>query len=155
MGIFDRTTKGQTAPKIEVTLERGALIFFAETIGETNPIHLNAQAAQAAGHPDILAPPTYGVVVGTLADHSAARQGLTNVMQLINADYRVLLHGSETYDYHAPMFAGETVLVENEVTDFTDVTRAGLEIAHVTCRITHATRGPLITATRAMIHQLG
>lgn len=155
MGIFDRSTKGHVTPAIEVTLERGALTFFAETIGETDPIYTDPAAAQAAGHPDILAPPTYAVVVGTFADKIAKRAGQPDILELINGDLRVLLHGTESYRYHGPMYAGDRLQVENEVTDFTDAKGGKLEIAHITTRITHATRGLLVEAKRGIIHRLG
>ncbi len=154
MGIFDRTSKGQITPDIAVTLERGALAFFAQTIGETDPVHLDAVAAQAAGHRDILAPATYAVVVGTLAGQQAQRMGQPDLLTLINGDLRVLLHGTESYQYHGPMFAGDTVHVHNEIVDFTDAKGGALEIAHVTTRITHPQRGLLVEAKRGIIHQL-
>ncbi len=155
MGIFDRTTKGHVTPPVEVTIERGPLAFFSETIGETNAIYFDPEAAQAAGHPDILAPATYAVVVGTFAGQQAKRHGQPDILELINGDLRVLLHGTEAYTYHGPMFAGEVVTVENEVTDFTDAKGGKLEIAHITTRITHPTRGLLVEATRGIIHRLG
>ncbi len=155
MGIFNRSTKGHVTPPIEVTLERGALAFFSETIGETDPLYFDPEAAQNAGHPDILAPATYAVVVGTFADQIARRKGQPDILELINGDLRVLLHGTETYTYHGSMFAGDVVTVENEVTDFTDAKGGKLEIAHITTRITHPTRGLLVEATRGIIHRLG
>ncbi|MDA5557204.1 FAS1-like dehydratase domain-containing protein [Shimia sp. MMG029] len=154
MGIFDRTTKGQVTPTIEVALERGALQFFAETIGETDSLYLDPEAAQAAGHPDILAPATYAVVVGTLADQQARRAGQPDILARINGDLRVLLHGTESYTYHGPMYANDTVQVENEITDFTDAKSGALEIAHITTRILHPTRGLLVEASRSLIHRL-
>ncbi len=155
MGIFNRSTKGHVTPPVEVTIERGPLAFFSETIGETNAIYLDPEAAQEAGHPDILAPATYAVVVGTFAGQQAKRQGQPDILELINGDLRVLLHGTEAYTYHGPMFAGDTVTVENEITDFTDAKGGKLEIAHVTTRITHPERGLLVEATRGIIHRLG
>lgn len=155
MGIFNRSTKGHATAPIEVTLERGALAFFSETIGETDPIYFEPEAAQTAGHPDILAPATYAVVVGTFADQFARRKGQPDILELINGDLRVLLHGTEAYTYHGPMFAGDVVTVENQVTDFTDAKGGKLEIAHITTRITHPTRGLLVEATRGIIHRLG
>ena len=56
MGIFNRSTKGHVTPPIEVTLERGPLAFFSETIGETDPIYFDSDAAQAAGCPFYTSP---------------------------------------------------------------------------------------------------
>ncbi|MDV4143440.1 MULTISPECIES: FAS1-like dehydratase domain-containing protein [Shimia] len=155
MGIFDRSTAGQKTPPIEVTLERGAIAFFAETIGETNPIHFDVDAARAAGHPDVVAPATYPVVVGTFAGKESMRRGLPGIHAIINADFRCLLHGTESYIYHGPIHAGETVSVENEVLGFADAKGGKLEIAQVATRITHPERGLLVEAKRDIIHVLG
>ena len=42
-----------------VDIERGRIRFFSRTIGETNPVYLDVEAARAAGHRDIVVPPTY------------------------------------------------------------------------------------------------
>lgn len=59
------TYYGQTAPRVGEVLSRrslGALDAvtigrYAMTIGATNPSHYEAEAARAAGHPDVVAPP--------------------------------------------------------------------------------------------------
>ena len=155
MGIFDRSTAGHVTPPIEVTLERGAIAFFAETIGETNPIHFDVDAARAAGHPDLVAPATYPVVVGTFAGKEADRKGAPDLLALIKADMRHLLHGTENYTYHGALYAGETVTVVNEILGFVDAKGGKLEVAQIATRITHPTRGLLIEAKRDLIHVLG
>ncbi|MBO9478842.1 MaoC family dehydratase N-terminal domain-containing protein [Shimia sp. R11_0] len=155
MGIFDRSTKGQITPSIRITVEPGPLAFFTETIGETNPLYRDRDAARAAGHPDVLAPPTYAVVVGTFAEQKAKRAGAPDLLDRINGDLRVLLHGTEEYAYHGLMYATDTLEVENEVMDFTDAKGGKLEIAHIATRISHPKRGLLVEASRRLIHRLG
>ncbi|MBK8132379.1 MAG: MaoC family dehydratase N-terminal domain-containing protein [Gammaproteobacteria bacterium] len=46
-----------------VEVEKWQLCFFAKAVGETNPIYFDEAAAKAAGHPSILAPPTYAVTL--------------------------------------------------------------------------------------------
>jgi acyl dehydratase len=155
MGLFNRDTAGQKTPPVEVTLERGAIAFFAETIGETNPIHFDVDAARAAGYPDVVAPATYPVVVGTFAGKESARKGGPDLLDFIKADMRHLLHGTESYTYHGALHAGETVTVENEILGFADAKGGKLEIAQIATRITHPDRGLLIEARRDLIHVLG
>lgn len=152
--LFDRTTKGKSTPPISVTLERGALQFFARTIGETTPLYLDPAAARAEGHPDILAPASYAGVVSTLAGHEAQRQGIPDLIEIISGDLHKLLHGSESYTYHGPLYAGDTVQVIHDITDFSDIKGHTLEIAHITTRITHPTRGLLVETKRTLIHRL-
>ena len=37
---------------------------FATAIGETGPLHHDAEAARAAGYPNVVAPPTFAIVLG-------------------------------------------------------------------------------------------
>ena len=155
MGIFDRSSEGYESPPVEITVERGAVAFFAETIGETNPIHSDVDAARAAGHPDVMAPATYPVVLDMAAAKAGARKGIAPLLTRINADMRVLLHGTETYDYHGPIFAGDTVEIISRVKGFTDAKGGALEIAHLEMEVRHPDRGTLSIARRDLIHRLG
>ncbi len=154
MGIYDRSSAGFEATPIEITVERGAITFFAETIGETNPIHFDAEAARDAGYPDIMAPATYPVVLEMAAEKQARRQQAPTVLEVIAADMRYILHGTEAYEYHGPIFAGDTVQIINRVTGFSDAKKGALEIAHLELEVRHATRGTLAIAQRRLIHRL-
>lgn len=154
MSLFDRSSAGfETAP-IDVTLERGAIAFFSETIGEANPIHRDVDAARAAGHPDVVAPATYPVVLDMAAAKAATRNGTPSLLEIIKADMRYLLHGTENYDYRGALFAGDTVQAISRVKGFSDAKGGALEIAHLEMEIRHATRGTLSVTTRDLIHRL-
>ena len=68
---------------------------------------------------------------------------------------RVLLHGSEEFEYHAPVFAGDEVTLSTRVKGFSDAKGGKLEIAHLETTVRHAERGDLITIRRDLIHRLG
>ena len=154
MGIFDRSSAGHESAPVDVSVERGAIAFFAETIGETNPIHFDIDAAQAAGHPDVMAPATYPVVLDMAASKEAASKGHKDLLALIGADMRYLLHGTENYTYHGPIYAGDTVEVISRVKGFSDAKGGALEIAHLEMEVRHPQRGTLSIATRDLIHRL-
>ncbi|MFV0301178.1 MAG: MaoC family dehydratase N-terminal domain-containing protein [Paracoccus sp. (in: a-proteobacteria)] len=154
MGRFNRACEGQKIGPFPVEVERGALVFFARTIGETDPVHSDVAAARAAGHPDIVAPPTYGAVLDMAAAHDAARRGEEGALALIGADMRRLLHGAERFDYHGPIFAGDEVTLTTIVKGFSDARNGKLEFAHLETTISHAERGDLVTIRRDLIHRL-
>lgn len=54
---LDKAVIGTTLPATTLTVERARLRFFAKAIGETDPVYTDVDAAKAAGHPDIPAPP--------------------------------------------------------------------------------------------------
>ncbi|MBU2942878.1 MaoC family dehydratase N-terminal domain-containing protein [Shimia thalassica] len=154
MGIFDRNTAGHETAPINVTVERGAVAFFAETIGETNPIHFDADAARAAGHPDVVTPATYPVVIEMAAAKIGKRNGVPDTQDVIKVDNRYVLHGSESYTYHGPIYAGDTVEVISRVKSFADAKGGALEIANLELEIRHPERGVLAVAERTLIHRL-
>ena len=154
MGLFDRSCAGYESVAVEIIAERGAIAFFAESIGETNAIHFDVDEARKAGHPDVMAPATYPVVLEMAAAKEGQRKGQPPMIEVIGADMRYLLHGTETYDYHGPIFAGDTLQIVGRVTGFSDAKGGLLEIAHLEMEVHHAKRGTLAVARRDLIHRL-
>lgn len=154
-GIFNRAAAGHVSEVEQVEVERGRIAFFSETIGETNPVHSGRVAAQAAGHPDVLCPPTFAIVINTIASDQSAKRGQPSMLEVINCDMRFLLHGEEAYTYHGPIFAGDIVEVQTEILGFDDKKGGALELAQMQTHIRHPKRGPLVDITRTLLHRLG
>lgn len=57
--MIDKKHIGMQLPVYQAKAEAGQLRFFAQSIGETNPIYLDVSAARDAGHPDLPLPPTF------------------------------------------------------------------------------------------------
>ncbi len=88
-----------------VDVERGFLRFFAHATNETNPLYTDDEAARAAGHPAVLAPPTY---LFCLFNSAPAKRG--NVFDPeggIGVDMARVRHGEQKYAYHKPVYAGD------------------------------------------------
>ena len=56
--MLDKSKIGHEFTPFTVDVEKGRLKFFAQAIGETNPIYTDETAAQAAGYKALPAPPT-------------------------------------------------------------------------------------------------
>lgn len=77
---------------------------FAAAIGDDNPVYADPQAAQALGHPDVLAPPTFLTVLSFLGDDTVISDpGL-------GLDYSRVVHGEQRFTAHRPLYAGDTVV---------------------------------------------
>jgi acyl dehydratase len=64
---LDRALVGRSYPPSAVyEVGRAKLAEFAAAIGSDDPVHTDVDAARAAGHPDVIAPPTFAITV-TLA----------------------------------------------------------------------------------------
>jgi acyl dehydratase len=93
-----------TAETVEVTAE--AIRQFADAIGDENPLYHDEEAAQAAGYPTLIAPPTY----------------VTKFRQFIGAlpidpIKMRLLHGEEEYTYVRPLCAGDVLTIQTRVAE--------------------------------------
>lgn len=154
-GIFDRSALGRGTVPVSYPVERGRIAFFCAVTGEGNPIHVDTAAAQAAGFADIVAPPTFAAVLEMEAAHIAARLGQPSVYQLVNADLRYLLHGSEHFDYFGPMIVGEDLEISHRITGFEDKKGGALELCHFRVALRHAQRGEVAAIRRTLVHRLG
>ena len=153
-GIFDRTTRGKTLEPLEVEIERGRIRFFASVLGVTDPIHSDVSAARAAGYPDLVAPPSFFTVIDAAINEERQRRREPSAAELVNCDYRYLLHGDETYEYLGPIYAGDQVVVTTSVADFFDKKGGEMEFVTLVSEVAHADRGVLVRATRNLLHRL-
>ncbi|GLZ07576.1 UPF0336 protein [Actinomadura sp. NBRC 104412] len=82
---------------------------FAEAIGDSNPIYRDAEAAKAAGHPDVIAPPTFAIVV-SLGNPAVADPDL-------GLNYSMVVHGEQRFVYTRPIRAGDVLTTTSTITD--------------------------------------
>lgn len=153
-GKFDRATVGRSVVPVAVEIERGRIRFFAEVLGEGAAVHRDLEAARAAGHPDLVAPPSYVMVIEADANAELKRRGERSAFDLVCCDYRYLLHGDETYEYLGPIHAGEAVTFTTRVIDFYDKKGGAMEFVTLASEIRHAERGVLVRTTRTLLHRL-
>jgi acyl dehydratase len=82
---------------------------FADAIGDPNPIYRDPEAAKAAGHPDVVAPPTFPIVV-TLGDPALVDPAL-------GLNYAMIVHGEQRFEYTRPLRAGDVITTTTTITD--------------------------------------
>jgi acyl dehydratase len=154
-GIFDRTKKGMRLEPVIVPVERGRIRFFASVLGLTDPIHFDVEKARAKGHPDLVAPPSFFMPIEAAANDERARLEQPPIIKLINCDYRYLLHGDETYEYHGLIFAGDDVVLTTTIMDFYEKKDGAMEFVTIQSELSHRARGLLVHAQRTLLHRLG
>ena len=72
---LDRELVGRSYPPSAVyEVGRAKIAEFAAAIGADDLVHRDPDAARAAGHPDVIAPPTFAIVV-VATSRSPARIG--------------------------------------------------------------------------------
>jgi|SRR5579859_2599127 len=103
---IDASIVGAESPAETVEVTAEAIRQFAAAVGDDNPVHHDEAAARAAGHPALVAPPTY----------------VTKFRQFVSA-FAIdpikmrLLHGEEEYIYNRPLYAGDTLTIQTRVAE--------------------------------------
>ena len=110
--MVDQSFKGFTSEPRHIDVEKGQLKFFAHATGETNPIYFGEAAARAPGPPALPAPPTFTF---SLALGAPPTKG--NLLGDIGVDMQRILHGEQSFTYHRPIYAGETITLITTTSD--------------------------------------
>jgi acyl dehydratase len=107
---------GRTFPPTEpYEVSRVKIAEFAEAIGDGNPLYRERAAAQAAGYPDVIAPPTFPIVVTMAASRAAvADPGL-------GLNYAMVVHGEQRFTYSRPLHAGDVVTAQSTISGIREV----------------------------------
>jgi acyl dehydratase len=90
---------------------------FADAIGDPNPVYRDSAAAKAAGHPDVIAPPTFAIVV------SMAASGTAMADPDLGLNYAMVVHGEQRFSYVRPLAAGDVVTAQPTITEIRDAGR--------------------------------
>ncbi|MFN7130670.1 MAG: MaoC family dehydratase N-terminal domain-containing protein, partial [Myxococcales bacterium] len=99
--MLDRRIIGRNFPPLLNEIEKGAIRRFADSYGDTNPIHRDEEAAKAAGYRNVVAPPTFPATLETSVDF----------FDLLGIRHRTVLVGEQSFEYHQPICAGDRVVV--------------------------------------------
>src|ERR1700680_774087 len=87
---------------------------YARAVGETNPIHLDVQAARAAGYYDVVAPPMFAVV------YSAPSLGPTIFDPEIELNLAMMVHGGQEFEWGPVVVAGDEIATTVSVKDISE-----------------------------------
>ena len=120
---------------------------FAEAIGDVNPAYLDAEAARALGHPDVIAPPTFLTVL----NFRYATEGPLSDPAL-GLDYSMVVHGEQSFELHRPVRAGDVLSSVQSVEDIKD---AGRNELIVTVTQVTAADGEKVATLRSTIVSRG
>jgi acyl dehydratase len=93
-------------------VERGRLRFFSQVIGLTDPIYFDVDAARAAGHPDLVVPPTF----------------LSNSLELelpdplgwlreLGGDLTTTTHAEQGFTFHRLAYGGDSLMLHRRIVD--------------------------------------
>ena len=105
---------GRSFPPSEpYEVSRVKIAEFAQAIGDPSPLCRDRVAAQAAGYPDVIAPPTFAIVI------TMASSGHAIADQELGLDYSMVVHGEQRFEHTRPLHAGDVVVAQTTITEIT------------------------------------
>ena len=116
---------------------------FAEAVGADDPVHTDPTYARARGYRDVVAPPTFAVVIAQKCD----RQFIADPEAGI--DFTRVVHGEQRFVHHRPLTAGDEIV---GVLTVDSVREAGGHAMVTTRSELSTTEGePVCTATSTIV----
>jgi acyl dehydratase len=100
---------GKTYPPLVYAVGREKVREYALAVGETNPVHLDVEAARAAGYADVVAPPMFAVV------YSAPAMGPAIFDSDVAMNFAMMVHGGQEFRWGPLVVAGDEISTEVEV----------------------------------------
>jgi acyl dehydratase len=98
-------------PGAPYEVSRVKIAEFADAIGDPNPLYRDRAAAEAAGHPDVIAPPTFAIVI------SMASSGRAMSDPGLGLNYAMVVHGEQRFEYRRPIAAGDVLVATSTISN--------------------------------------
>ena len=82
---------------------------FARAVKAQHPAHYDVEAAQALGHADLVAPPSFAIIVAQRADAQLIEDPDSGI------DFSRVVHAEQRFTHHRPIVAGDRLVAELHV----------------------------------------
>ena len=96
-------------PSAVYEVGREKIAEFATALGDPDPVHRDPAAARAAGHPDVVAPPTFAIVLSLGAGNVVVEDPDVGI------DYSRVVHGEQRFTHHRPIRAGDRLVATTSI----------------------------------------
>ncbi|WP_022871450.1 FAS1-like dehydratase domain-containing protein [Yaniella halotolerans] len=116
---------------------------FANAVKNMHPLHHDIDAARAAGHKDLVAPPTYLVTIAQRAEALMVNDPEAEV------DFSRVVHADQRFTHHRAVVAGDELFAQATVTSAKEL--AGNRLLTTATEITNADRAPIATITSTLL----
>jgi acyl dehydratase len=116
---------------------------FASAVFSTSPLNYDADAAVAAGYPDVVAPPTFAVVV--------QERTLAQLLEAPDAgiDFSRVVHGDQRFSYSRPIVAGDELVAQLTVSSVKSL--GGHSMVTADSVITDSSGAHVVTAISTLV----
>ncbi len=105
---------GKSYDPVVYAVGREKIREYAAAVGETNPLHHDVEAARAAGHADVVAPPMFVVVYASRAVGPALFD------PEVGMNFAMMVHGGQEFRWGPVVVAGDEITTTTTVKDISD-----------------------------------
>ena len=115
---------------------------FADAVGAAHGAHRDVGVARSLGYPDVIAPPTFAVVVAQRAEQQLIADPGAGI------DFSRVVHADERFTHHRPIHAGDRLVTVLHVDSITE--RAGLAMVTTRAEIAADDGEPVATVVSTL-----
>jgi acyl dehydratase len=105
---------GKSYPPTVYAVGREKIKEYAYAVGESEPLYLDPEAARAAGHRDVVAPPMFAVV------YSAPALGPAILDPEVGINFALMVHGGQEFRWGPLVVAGDEITTTVTVKDISE-----------------------------------
>jgi len=105
---------GKTFAPATYAVGREKIREYAHAVGETEPLYLDVEAARAAGHADVVAPPMFAVVYSLPAVWPALFD------EEVGIDFARMVHGGQEFRWGPLVVAGDEITTTASLKDVSE-----------------------------------
>ena len=116
---------------------------FADAIGDPNPAYRDVEVARALGYPDVIAPPTFPIVLSMRAGAQVVGD------PELGLDYSRVVHGEQRFVYARPVRAGDRLTVTVSVESIRSA--AGNDLLTIRGDLATVDGEPVLTAYSTLV----
>lgn len=116
---------------------------FAKAVFATDPASFDVEVARAAGHPDLVAPPTFAVVIQEQTLHQLIDDEDAGV------DFSRVVHGDQRFTFTRPIVAGDELTATLTVSSVKQL--GGHSMVTADTAITDTTGAHVVTAISTLV----
>ena len=119
---------GKTYPETVYAVGREKIREYAYAVGEADPLYLDVQAARAAGHADVVAPPMFAVV------YSAPAMAPGMFDPEVGINFAMMVHGGQEFEWGPLVVAGDEITTSASVNSISESNGMGFYVFETVSR---------------------
>ena len=140
----DKSYKGRVYPPTRpYEVGREKIREFADAVNDPNPAYRDRAVAESLGHRDVIAPPTFAVILTMKAGHQVINDPDFGI------DYSRVVHGEQRFVHHRPITAGDLLQVVVSVEDIR--VAGGNDLVTTRSEVTTVGGEPVCTALSTIV----